>query len=95
MSMKRKALLPINIGIQLIKAIAGLAMYASGLIIYIAGGIIVLVAISCCLFGLVTGDGVKHIAIGSMILLVILAGASGASIVLVRLLEKLKRRIED
>lgn len=94
MSMNRMTLLPINIGIRLLKTVAGLAMYASGLIVYIAGGIILLVAISCYFFGLVTGDGVKHIIIGSTILLAMLMGASGASAVLVRLLERLKEKIE-
>ena len=93
--MNKLHLISINIIIWFLKAVTGLSMYASGILIYIAGGIIALVAIACCFFGFVKGDGVKHIAIGSMILLVILAGASGASTVLIRLLEGLRRRMTD
>lgn len=95
MSMNKMTLLPINIGIRLLKAVTGIAIYAGGLIIYIAGGITILVAVSCYFFGLVTGDGLKHIIVGSMLLLAMLAGASGASTLLAKLLEKIKKRIED
>ena len=94
MNMNKVTLLPINFCIRCLRIITGIAMYASGLIIYITGGIIALVAVSCCFFGLVTGDGVRHIAIGSIVLLVMLAGASGASAALVRMLERLKTKIE-
>ena len=94
MSMNKVSLLPIDIGIRLLKIIAGLMMYASGLIIYIAGGITIIMAVSCYFFGLVTGDGVKHIIVGSMVLLLMLAGASAIAAVLVRLLENLKRKMD-
>ena len=92
---KSAALIPINIGIAVLKMFAGLMFHASGLIIYIALGMTLMVGIACLCFGLDGGGGEKELLCGSAMLLALLLGASGASIVLLNQLEKIKNRIES
>ena len=87
-------LIPVNAGIRLLQGFIGVMMYMSGLIIYIAGGITILVAVACFFFGLITGDGLKHLIIGSITFLMLLLGASAAAAALIKGLTGIKEKTE-
>ncbi len=87
-------LIPVNAGIRLLQGFIGVMMYMSGLIIYIAGGITILVAIACFFFGLITGDGLKHLIAGSIAFIMLLLGASATAAALIKVLSIIKQKEE-
>lgn len=87
-------LIPVNAGIRLLQGFIGVMMYLSGLIIYIAGGITILVAVACFFFGLITGDGLKHLISGSITFIMLLLGASATAAALIKVLSIIKQKEE-